>query len=495
MTNRRDGACPVLITLDGTSSHVVRLDRPLTIVGAKLQSHLRIVSQSISGAHALLLNLGNHVFLRDLMSRTHSFVNDRPVGEAQLKYGDVLRFGEMRFRFTDAEVVRQSLARLRSGSAELILEDGLGRIGIDSPLFVIGRQAGADLVFKDAKVSKAHAVLYAHGGGRMLRDLGSRDGTFVNGSQIRSIALRGGELIRIGTNSLRYRVTESEENPFGVPGQMTSVALDDLTTADSREDQGGHVFVDGAVVVTDPLVAPPTTAGAVASFLAGQTGGSIGDLQLVDPASPEPQTMGPFNSREGESASVDDLPGRLAIAAGPLSRAVAPETPALPALVEDASTESVLEGITEAPSPEAVAPSRAGGSDVASAATPPPPPQAAENRLELVGADDPVFADPPPVAISKPTLLSHSQPAAPTTPPPPEVAVEPRHEADPLAEILGDQVLTLYADPAPPSPERRKGTGGFRRRFWVAVVIVGVILLVIAGAAGGFWWYRHHYLQ
>src|SRR6202035_4850892 len=99
MVNRRDVASPVLVTLDSASSPVVRLDPPLPIVGAKLQSHLRIVSQSISGSHALLLNLGNHVFLRDLMSRTHSFVNDRAVSEAVLNYGDILRFGDMRFRF------------------------------------------------------------------------------------------------------------------------------------------------------------------------------------------------------------------------------------------------------------------------------------------------------------------------------------------------------------------------------------------------------------
>ena len=76
--------------------------------------------------------------------------------------------------------------------------------------FLIGRDDSCDLVLGDEKVSRRHAAIApAMGIGRNLRDLGSANGTLVNGepmkpapgfnaSQERAVDLYGGEVLQFG---------------------------------------------------------------------------------------------------------------------------------------------------------------------------------------------------------------------------------------------------------------------------------------------------------
>src|ERR1700712_285772 len=69
--------------------------------------------------------------------------------------------------------------------------------------FTIGREAGTDLVLPDGKASRRHAALKVLPDGRAtLYDLGSSNGTFVNGQRVQSVVLTGGEQIQIGDTVL-----------------------------------------------------------------------------------------------------------------------------------------------------------------------------------------------------------------------------------------------------------------------------------------------------
>jgi S1-C subfamily serine protease len=69
--------------------------------------------------------------------------------------------------------------------------------------FTIGREAGADLVLADGKASRRHAALRVLPDGRAtLYDLGSSNGTYVNGQRVQSVLLQGGEQIQIGDTVL-----------------------------------------------------------------------------------------------------------------------------------------------------------------------------------------------------------------------------------------------------------------------------------------------------
>ena len=75
--------------------------------------------------------------------------------------------------------------------------------------FVLGREDGCDLVVRDAKVSRRHAEL-EHAADRtyVLRDLGSANGTYVNGRRVEEAKLRGAEQIQLGDTVLASSLSD-----------------------------------------------------------------------------------------------------------------------------------------------------------------------------------------------------------------------------------------------------------------------------------------------
>ena len=90
----------------------------------------------------------------------------------------------------------------------------LDRFGRTVPVrgddLVIGR-SGADLEVDDRGVSRRHARL-SRGldGGWTLTDLGSTNGTFLNGARVRAARLRDGDEIRVGA-ATAFRFSTSED--------------------------------------------------------------------------------------------------------------------------------------------------------------------------------------------------------------------------------------------------------------------------------------------
>lgn len=74
----------------------------------------------------------------------------------------------------------------------------------------IGRDSNNDVVINDAEISRKHARLLLQQEGYLLEDLGSTNGTFVNGQRLMGPhALRPGELILLGENvTLTYEAPE-----------------------------------------------------------------------------------------------------------------------------------------------------------------------------------------------------------------------------------------------------------------------------------------------
>jgi len=69
----------------------------------------------------------------------------------------------------------------------------------------IGRRPTADIVLADSKVSRDHARIERTTSGVAIVDLGSLNGTFVNGERVSGArALRGGEEIVLGHTRFRY---------------------------------------------------------------------------------------------------------------------------------------------------------------------------------------------------------------------------------------------------------------------------------------------------
>ncbi|MEN3358500.1 MAG: hypothetical protein V7637_2482 [Mycobacteriales bacterium] len=71
---------------------------------------------------------------------------------------------------------------------------------------IIGRGEQAQLRLADVGISRRHARLDFDGTRVVLTDLGSTNGSVVNGQRISAVALQPGDVIQFGTTSLTYRV-------------------------------------------------------------------------------------------------------------------------------------------------------------------------------------------------------------------------------------------------------------------------------------------------
>ncbi|HVH97109.1 MAG TPA: DUF4388 domain-containing protein [Enhygromyxa sp.] len=83
-------------------------------------------------------------------------------------------------------------------------------LGPEGTSWVAGRSNDADLVLPDDTVSRKHARIYSARGALWLRDLGSRNGTLVNGRSVAHHRLRPGDRITIGASLLRVDVVPLE---------------------------------------------------------------------------------------------------------------------------------------------------------------------------------------------------------------------------------------------------------------------------------------------
>lgn len=116
------------------------------------------------------------------------------------------------------------------------------------PICRIGRAEGNNLVLDSNLISRNHALVQRTGVGRyLLTDLGSRNGTFVNGARIAAHVLRHGDRVTVGDHELTFQhaaslddgpVTQSMDTDAAA-GERTrgffSVRLVSVLVADIRD--------------------------------------------------------------------------------------------------------------------------------------------------------------------------------------------------------------------------------------------------------------------
>jgi len=95
--------------------------------------------------------------------------------------------------------------------------DGAGRHErtIDRRL-VVGSAPGSDLALADETVSRVHAELEPRADGLWVRDLGSRNGTYVEGLRVAGARVPNGARIRLGNTELVVDYSAAQDRPIEV---------------------------------------------------------------------------------------------------------------------------------------------------------------------------------------------------------------------------------------------------------------------------------------
>lgn len=100
-----------------------------------------------------------------------------------------------------------------------------GTVALDRPAFYIGRMDSNDLVLTDSQASRHHAVIYTGATGYEVEDLGSSNGTYVQGQRITArVPLAVGQVIRIGSTELALHATPDVVSAGSATAYMSGYA-------------------------------------------------------------------------------------------------------------------------------------------------------------------------------------------------------------------------------------------------------------------------------
>ena len=92
---------------------------------------------------------------------------------------------------------------------------------LHKPVIKVGTKEGNDLRLADDTVSRHHMEIHHLKDGYLLKDLGSTNGSFMDGVRVKEAYLRPGALIKIGNTSLEFHI--KEEKIGLAPSKRTSI--------------------------------------------------------------------------------------------------------------------------------------------------------------------------------------------------------------------------------------------------------------------------------
>ena len=108
---------------------------------------------------------------------------------------------------------------------------------------VIGRSSELDMVLIEDMVSRKHAKLHIGPSGITISDLGSTNGTFVNGEKVKTATLKENDRILIGTSILK--LISIEKLPGEVMDRRTAQAALERAAAQRQKTGGERSAVQG----------------------------------------------------------------------------------------------------------------------------------------------------------------------------------------------------------------------------------------------------------
>jgi EmrB/QacA subfamily drug resistance transporter len=213
MVAEAPAASPALVFKEGPLAGQ-RFDVAAELTVGREAADITLPDPEVSRRHALVRAVDGTLEIGDLGSINGTYVNDERISEPRrLAPGDLVKIGGSVLQ-VDAVVsppaatptiVAQPVVR----TAALVVKEGPQagqRFPVDSELSV-GR-VGADITLEDSEISRRHALVRPVDGAVEIRDVGSANGTFVNGERIvEPWRLVEGDVVRIGRVSLQLEVS------------------------------------------------------------------------------------------------------------------------------------------------------------------------------------------------------------------------------------------------------------------------------------------------
>ncbi len=198
-TGSTSAAPQLRIQLPGHPEETFAITQPRVTIGRDPTNDLVLDSPIVSRRHAELELRADAVWWRDLGSANGTAVNGRLITEQALGDGDIVRIGD-----AQGNSVGLVFHRPSAGPSTGTIQLGRKELG-QAAVFIIGRDPSVNLPLDHPTVSRLHAEVRLSPSGPVLRDLGSSNGTFLNGELLtgpRPLAPR--DVVQIGPYKLVY---------------------------------------------------------------------------------------------------------------------------------------------------------------------------------------------------------------------------------------------------------------------------------------------------
>lgn len=125
-------------------------------------------------------------------------------------------------------------------------KDGTQRsLALPGSVMVIGRRSTCDLQVPVAAVSRKHCQLNRSEDELKIRDLGSRNGTFLNGERIDEAAVKAGDRVKVGPVTFGFQIDGEPAELDAPKTPKTKRSKKHMQTDDLLSDElGGSDILD-----------------------------------------------------------------------------------------------------------------------------------------------------------------------------------------------------------------------------------------------------------
>lgn len=236
-------AAVLVVTRDRKQISTVTLTSESVVIGRSRQCAVHLDDPDVSRQHTMIRAEGDLYFVKDNGSRNGTLLNGKKISaEVEIKSGDVLTVGPFTLTFHADEAAMEGSPEEGEPATRFIsskqMEDDLpgkkivrkteeGNLKVkvtvlDGPLeggtfedwqgdLTIGRGLDNNVVLLDDAVTTYHARIYEKADGFYIEDLGSHNGTFLQGVKIANEKLPNSAKIRIGVTTLQFKVTDTAQ--------------------------------------------------------------------------------------------------------------------------------------------------------------------------------------------------------------------------------------------------------------------------------------------
>jgi pSer/pThr/pTyr-binding forkhead associated (FHA) protein len=213
-------------------------------IGRKSDNDIVLEEKNVSRKHAQIVMREDQYFIEDLGSTGGTKIDGETITEKDIHTGDVIEIGNYQLHFDSG--IPEDERTVFETEEETVLEEGTaidedrtmfyeepeakllvvksdtleGEIHLEEDETVFGRDEDTDITIEDKRISRKHCKISTEEGNFIISDLGSSNGTFVNGQRVTQKTLESGDRIQIGSNILEFRIEKpvkpQKRSPIGV---------------------------------------------------------------------------------------------------------------------------------------------------------------------------------------------------------------------------------------------------------------------------------------